>query len=680
VQVNVPVPAFPFPSIHIRINKKKWSRIFRLLGPLAIVAVVLVASVVSAAVGYYMSKDDGGGGGNDDLGSGRYANTTTVVDDSDISDVRKMTDDATKAAYKEIAEVSAKLRSDLVKYDITEDGATGDIIAKVYGPEKIYGFSAFPVQIVLDTRKSPIPFNYIHIRKVTVYLKDEDGRVHWTRTWDYGEFGSEGLNGERVVYTTILKVPDDYIYTVEQIVTTGQVSRQQVEKIFNATTKSWEIYVDIDAYRESWQSDPSITDPANCTGDGRRWDNTTGMCYIFNRNIDIKYKVNTLSAWKHVTRAQDIVLINDGMYASIPAKFINTEYGSKWVIYQEKFAGAVSDTFVVTAAAPVHVIGSTVDYRFHFVANPGYFDPLTPNITDDFRLIVVKVDKGGNYLSADSVSGNLGKLENSIEKALSAKYTEDPDAITYKVYAFAVFNIERDDGTTIPIWLAVEPLISVMPNERLALDDTQIEQLTQLVKDNEISEADTEQIVQYANQWINGLQDKIAEAEQLKEKAEAQQNDKAAEYASKAISEYQAAIDNLDKMKTTGDVQALLNYLNAAKKHEMSGDYYKSAAYKALSSEFEQAELDAKKAEEYSDLAKDYEPSMWYSLNNSISLPLGLTIADLVIIAVALLIAWLARKAGVGFLGMIIAAAIIGGWLFGKFIGGSLIGKLFGLL
>lgn len=48
--------------------------------------------------------------------------------------------------------------------------------------------------------------------------------------------------------------------------------------------------------------------------------------------------------------------------------------------------------------------------------------------------------------------------------------------------------------------------------------------------------------------------------------------------------------------------------LNAAKKHEQAGDYYRNAARKALNGDEEQAKIDAQKGQEYSDLAKEYEP------------------------------------------------------------------------
>ncbi|MEO2152567.1 MAG: hypothetical protein ABGW50_07910, partial [Thermococcus sp.] len=179
------------------------------------------------------------------------ATTDDLTKDTDtLQNTAKALDDTQQAAYKQIAELNAVLRSDLTKYDISETGATGDLWAEVYAPQKVYGFSAFPVQVKLYTKESNIPFSVVHIRSVKVYLKEENSSVPlWTRTWDYGA-GSEGLNGEDVVYSTVLKVPDPYQYQVKQMVNSGQVNKGLIMEIFNnASTKAWEIFVDIDAYR-----------------------------------------------------------------------------------------------------------------------------------------------------------------------------------------------------------------------------------------------------------------------------------------------------------------------------------------------------------------------------------------------------------------------------------------------
>ncbi|WCN28457.1 hypothetical protein [Thermococcus kodakarensis] len=555
----------------------------------------------------------GSRGGDSDSGATityeRQANGTTVKNDDD--ELNKVIDDANQQTYEGIAELTAKLRSDLVRYDTKEDGATGDLWIEIYAPSKIYGFSAFPVQAKLYTKESNIPFNVIHLRSVEIYLQKENSSVPlWKRVWDYGT-GSEGLNGQSVVYSTILKVPDDWVYQVQNAIQTGQVTRDLIEQIFSANTSTWEIFVKVDAYREVWQNDPQYTDQSSCTAQpNHKWDSNTSTCYVFVRNDDIKYTAYTTSAWRHVSMAHDIADLADGFYASLPVKFLNTEASTKWALYQEKYAGALSNFIILTFATPVHVIGSTADYKFYIVPNPGYFEPLNPSFNDDFRFVAVREYKDLSWTVADSIFGNLGTMspDTPTQKLLTAHYTEDLSTLTYKVYGLAYFTITRDDNITIPLWLVVNPKVSVIPNTRTVLADNQIDQLVQFTDDGKLEASEINQTKAIAASLINGLQEKITAAEDLKKKADAEGNEKASLYAEKAIQAYQDAIEALNKITQTDAVQEYLNWLNVAKKLEQAGDFYMSAAEKALYGEYEQAELDAQKGDELSQLADEYKP------------------------------------------------------------------------
>lgn len=660
--VNMPVPAFPFP---IDTDKRKLKQY---LFPFVILAIIVVAAAAAAA-GYYLgSSGDSGGSGGGTVTVSDYANTTDTTEDADtLKRIANVIDDANQEAYKKIAELNAMLRSDLTKYDIVESGATGDLWVEVYGPEKVYGFSAFPVQVKLYTKESNIPFSYVHIRRISIYIKEENSSVElWKRVWDYGE-GSEGLNGESAVYSTILKVPDPLAYQVKSLISTGTISKDVLESVFNTSTKWWEIYVDVDAYREVWQSDPSLTDQQSCENAGGKWDSNTNTCYVFVRNVDIDYHVQTTSAWKHVTRANDVALLDEGFYATLPVKFLASDAASKWSLYQEQFAGAISNFIILTYATPVHVMGSTADYKFYIAPNPGYFEPLKVNYTDDFRFLTVRVYKDGRWEVADSIFGNLGTLTDStaVEKLLNAKYTEDPEALTYKVFGMAYFEIQRDDGIIIPIWLVAKPEVSIIQNTRVVMDDTQIQQLTALVDDKEISEADLEQIRQTAKTWIDGINEKISNAKALKTKAESVDNEKAAEYADKAIRAYEEAISALQKLMQIGDYQMFLNWLNVAKKYEQAGDMYTNAAEKALYGEYEQAELDTKMAEDLIDLANNYKPGFSFFGGE---LPFGLTWMDVVVLIVAGIVAWFGRQF-FGPVGALFGLIIVIGWFAGRGVG-----------
>jgi len=663
MNVNMPAPFLP----HIKINRNK---IIKTIGPLGVAVIALIMFIAGAGAGYYLSSSGDEGGATSTVQN--YANETDATNDADtLNQIANAIEDANQEAYKKIAELNAMLRSDLTKYDITEEGATGDLWVEVYGPEKVYDFSAFPVQVKLYTKESNIPFSYVHIRSICIYIKEENSTVDlWKRVWDYGTSGSEGLNGESAVYSTILKVPDPLTYQVKNIITTGALSKDVIESVFNTSTKSWEIYVDVDAYREVWQSDPSLSDQQECENAGGKWDSDTSTCYVFVRNADIDYHVQTTSAWKHVTRANDVALLNEGFYASLPVKFLASDAASKWSLYQEQFAGAISNFIILTYANPIHVMGSTADYKFYIAPNPGYFEPLKVNYTDDFRFLTVRVYKDGHWEVADSIFGNLGTLTDStaVEKLLNAKYTEDPDALTYKVFGMAYFEIHRDDGITIPIWLVAKPGVSIIQNTRVVLDDTQIEQLTALVDDKEISEADLEQIRQTAQAWIEGINEKIVNAKALKAKAEGVNNNKAAEYAEKAIDAYEDAISALQKLIQTDDYQMFLNWLNVAKKYEQAGDMYTNAAEKALYGEYEQAELDAKMAEELIDLADSYKPGF---ILLGEGLPLGLTWIDIVVLIIAAIVAWIGRQF-FGPIGALLGLVVAIGWFAGRWFGSSL--------
>ncbi|NJF24549.1 DUF6861 domain-containing protein [Thermococcus sp. Bubb.Bath] len=591
-----------------------------------------VGAALGAAIGGYLgyrSSSSSSSSGKDDdsviIYNQQNATTEDVLNDKDVvSGTAKVLDDTQQAAYKQIAELNAVLRSDLTEYDISETGATGDLWAKIYAPQKVYGFSAFPVQVEVFTKKSNIPFSYVHLRSVKVYIKEQNSSIPlWTRTWDYGD-GSEGLNGQNVVYSTVLKVPDPYQYSVKQMIDTGQVNKDLIMELFNnATTKHWEIFVDIDAYREEWQNDPQYTDQSSCEAQpNHKWDANTSTCYAKIMDKDIDYHIETTSAWMHVTMARDIGLLTQGMYASLPIRFAKTNLASKWTLYQEKFVGSVSNFITLTYAAPVHVMGSTADYKFYIAPNPGYFKPLNITMTDDFRFFTVRVRDGGSWELADSVFGHLGDLtETGVPKDLNAHYTTGTDVLTYEVFGIAYFTITRKDGQQIPIWEIVWPKVSVEPNERQVLDDPQVQQLVTIVNQSTLTADDLAQLKASVNALINGLNEKLQTAKALEEQAHGVGNSDAESYAKKAESAYQAAIDALNHAASSKDKQQILNYLNAAKKYEQAGDFYISASKKAMYGAPEQAKLDAKMGDHISNIAEQYQPhiSVFGTAKNALS-------------------------------------------------------------
>lgn len=612
-----PVAAWPGEGLFHSIKQKVEDHATAIVG-VALIGAGIVASAtgVGATVGGYAilagasllgidylgHKADQWFGGSSDqttMTTQRNATESNAQNDDDNPDASKVTDDANQAGAKAVAELTAKLRSDFIQYG--SSGYGGDLSAEIWGPSSIYGFSAFPTQIRLTASESPIPFNVVHLLTISVYVIDKNGNKYWTRTWSYNMSDAILAPGQGAVYTTVLKGPDPLLYQIKNAVDTGQISRDLYDKIWNTSTSEFEIHVHVTAKREAWKGYPDATTESDCQAVNGKWYN--GECYVFDKYVDISLDAESTSAWKHVTGSVDVATISDGMYGTLPIKFLQTDAASKWVIYQSRYAGALSDFVVVTAASPVHVLNATANYKFIIAPNPGYFSPATPNITDDFRFVILRVLNGGEIEPADQVTGQLGTLATTKEMPLTAHYTDAPGVLTYHALGLAYVNIIRDDGTKIPVWLVAEPQISVQQNIMVAVADTEVQKLIASFKNN-----DQPAIEGTIQSLIQGLQQKIQDANDILQKAQGVGNEQAEEWAKQAIDEYNAAIDDLKKAEQSDDYQQFLNMLNAAKKHEQAGDYYRNAARKALNGDEEQAKIDAQKGQEYYELASEYEP------------------------------------------------------------------------
>uniref|UniRef100_UPI000194EC42 PT26-6P n=1 Tax=Thermococcus sp. 26-2 TaxID=195518 RepID=UPI000194EC42 len=522
-----------------------------------------------------------------------------TINDDDIDDVKKALDHATQAAHKAAAELTAKLRSDFVEYG--NGGTAGQVLIHIYGPGLIYGFSAFPVQIRLEIPNQPVPFNKVHITEVTAYVIDENNRTYWTRVWNSSTFRQGGYIADTLDLVTVMKAPDPLVYQIRDAIVTGQISRELYDKIWNTSTTHFEIRVIVKGYQEAWKTDSSVSNQSSCPSDGHWYEDA---CWVHDKDIDFTLKAETTTAWGHVTGTNDVATIDGGMLGSLPIKFLQSlDLSGKWVLYQNKYAGALSDFIIITAASPVHVLNSTAMYKFLITPNPGYFQPANPKISDEYRFVTLRVIEGGRMELADTTTGHIGDLTEPTFFGLTAHYTDAPGTLDYHALGLVYAYVERDDGVKIPIWLAAEPMISVLSNTYTVMKDQDVKNLIDLYK-----KKDREKINATTKAMINSLQEKIDEAEQLLAKAKGMNNENAIEYAQGAIDEYKAAINDLQKAAQQDDYQMFLNYLNAAKKHEMAGDYYVNAARKALNGDLEQAKIDAEKAKEYSNLAKEYEP------------------------------------------------------------------------
>ncbi|AJC70910.1 membrane protein [Thermococcus guaymasensis DSM 11113] len=519
---------------------------------------------------------------------GINATADDLEKDSDLLEKYHVVDDAQNQAYSELTELLAKLATTSVKYDVSMSGATGNIQLDLYGPDEILGFSAFPVKLRLYFASDPIEYNKIHLQKVTMYVVRADtGTAYYTyeRT-----FTNLTFNGDAYDINTFLKVPDDLDYEVANALSTGQITPDLIEKLKSAKTPQFEIYVRIDAYKEDWS--------------------LVNGTWVHVRDIPLTVTAQTQSVWRHVTSDSDVVLFQTGLNASMPAELLSLAMG-KFAPFIAQQWGAVSDVLIRPYSTPVHVQESTATWKFFVAPNHDFltmFDS-SPRIYDDFEVFAVRVLQNGAFEMADRRPNILGDMTTGIKEAYGAvKYTFGPDIVNYRVYALGLIWFERDDGTKIPAWVLIQPHMSVLSMEKLALDDTRLQKILPIFDDKQITELELQTLKAELESVKQDIQEKIQAAEQLKKMAEANGNTEAAEYADRAIKYYQLELQMLDQATSVEDAQLALNYLNAAKKYEYAADFEKQAADKAYKGDSEGAKALDSQAQEYKKDGDKYVP------------------------------------------------------------------------
>ena len=523
---------------------------------------------------------------------GANATTDDLSKDSDLLKNYQIVDDAQSKAYSELAELLAKLATKQTEYSLHMTGSTGNIQLKLFGPDEIRGFSAFPVKLRILTSADPIERNVIHLKKITMYVINPDtGTAYYTYTKTFT--GNEtSLNGGVYEITTFLKVPDKYDYDVVQAIQTGQITQDLINKLKNAETPQFEIFVKVDAVKEDWSLDSNGN-------------------WVHVRDIPLSVEAQTVSVYTHVTASRDVVLFQTGLNASLPSDMANLVMGKFAPFIAEQWGG-ISNVIVRPYATPVHVADSAATWKFFVAPNHGFltmFDK-SPEVYDDFEVFAIRVLQGGSFELADRRTNSLGDLSGETVKEAYGitKYTTGSDVVNYRVYALGLIWIKRDDGTKIPVWILVQPHMTVLDMEKLALDDTRIQRILPIFDDKKITETELQTLKAELDSVKQDILEKIEAAKQLKQMAEANGNKEAAQYADRAIKYYQLELQMLSQATQTDDAQLALNYLNAAKKYEYAADFEKQAAEKANNGDVEAAKYLDSQARQYKEQADDYVP------------------------------------------------------------------------
>jgi hypothetical protein len=542
-------------------------------GIVAVTAIVSGTCLVSKYMDLSFSKPSAV------VNTGKIPTLQSIEKSSDISDkllqnVKKYSEDK---AMKDFLELRSSVASSMVSCSVQCDGAVRDFRVRVLGPDKIYGYNVFPTQIniygILPTTAHPN--DKIHVTKVITYVMSNDTKFY-IRKWE----GDITLKNSDYTWNFMLKTPDLLYSKING-------SKSDLDEMLNSRPNEYVVVFDVEGYREVWTY--------KYGPDGK----VIGSEHV--QDIPLSLHVKTLTAFYHQ---------NDGMYelggfkGSLPIRFADER---ELVAYAIRANGALSNIIARVWADNVHVIDSSADYKIYSIGVSENLKPIGGQIVDDADITVFE----GNY-TVYKMSNKLGDLF-SIDRPweIPIKYKSnyhDTAAFSTYITIFAVCKGKDSAGEfRYPIWLVIKPLISVENNIEIALDDTRMTKITDLLKDGGLSENDLQTLHDIVEEAKNSINNKLNYVKNVN-----YNDEKAKEYVEKAMGYYEKAIDCLNDAENSNDAEEVARLVKLAEIYEQMGDYYTGAADKAEHSNYEEAEHDVEKAEELKDLADEYEGNIFF--------------------------------------------------------------------
>ena len=529
---------------------------------------------------------------------GKKPTKRELINDTDItSELANLRSEVEGEASKDILALRQQLRSSLSSYDISSSGSLADIRVGVKGSDKIYGFSAFPVSVnVYAPCPSDPEKNKVHIQRVTVYVKDTTtGNTWWKQTWT----GDKILRNSDYTWDFILKTPDPYYGKVKSIINNNNVDKKTLEELLNSDVNKFEVCIEVRGYREVWIWKRI-----------EREDGTVDRVLHHERDDPVNVDITSLSAWMHITTGKYKI---DGTEGSLPLKFADKR---EYTAYKMISNGAVSNLITRTWATPVHTFDSSADYKFVFLANPDYFDPLEPVISDDVKIVTLRTQHDGSCAVACQLTDNFGDLGSINSMASSMNYkTSGGNAVSFDTYVVLYATVESE-YKDFPIWIVAKPSITVLSNKEVIFSDERVSEIASILEKEKITEKDIKRIRETSEVMKSGFEDKKQSANALK--AKCGNNNEAKKYAEKSIEYYNKAVRALDNLHSTGDPEQIAILLKQAKNYEMIADYYADASEKALYGQIDQAKISVGNAQKIEKVTKQYEPSIWFGAGSAL--------------------------------------------------------------
>lgn len=637
--------------------------------PALAVAGVAIAGGIAAN---YIYRTVTGKDSNNAVTTGGKDVTTDDLNKSSMDDTIGKTQSYSDAdASKDLLLTRQAFASKLVTHSFQFSGSTADIHVEVKAPDKIMGFSPFPVQVILHgSVPSDPPQSCIHIQSVKVYVVDEEGRLWSKDEWNgdlvlrhKSDWYPDAL-GTSYVFNFTLDAPDPYLSIAKKAATSGAgITTKELDELVHAKTKKFETIVEVKGYRELWRwesvagcrSDSYIYEGTDIDPEdkpiGRLWgdkliaslsasdppkrpddivaewhpdpeDDHYGSIYSPARQnpstVDLSVNGKTLSIYNAV---HDGTYYLNGQRGSYPADFGTIRELLSYACYCN---GATSILVGRIWATPVHVFDSTADYKVAIITCPENMLPLNISVYDDYRFLVMRSFTNGVSAIAWQVPGsfngvidpNFAHTQLGGQSKVTVKYTHDTNTVAYDVYyvMFGTIKLHNTNGIVKerPYWFIIKPDIGVLDNNVVSLSDEVTNKVIKIVDDSRITQDEANTLKQLADTATVSLEKKKSMANDFANRYK-DSNENASYYAEQAVKCYDKAIEHLKSIEGTADANDVKRHYKLAEDYERAGDYFYDAAQKAAFGKYDQAKASVDIANKFLDDAKQYEPSMFFT-------------------------------------------------------------------
>lgn len=464
-----------------------------------------------------------------------------------------------------------EIKSEMTPYYCVGYEVGGLVQEVINAPDKIGGFSVFPVRITVKTPSidSMFPEDVIdygddqytidvigHTEINSVTFKVMQGGTVVSK-YELTDLNITSENQEHT-FDAILKVPDDYASEVAVMTQGGNLDLNDLNALVTADVENFEIYTEVNHNLVVWKEnaewarwDLEEHTPEEEEDKPLRWDDDDD-------GKDDPWKNTSYISYRHTTSATqsilDGIVDHKGKEGGLGSEY-RDQYDDEMFAFKADANGATSNIVMTIKSSMIHELNNPSGYSVTIIGYPEYFDTYSTDMkvqNVSYRLVAINYHADGtSTISTDSKSdGILPDLSKVGVINTILDYNSDEDTVA--IYPFLlvsgrVYQTEDNPDRSFPVWAISKPRITIRSNYVFVITDHS-KLIDSFLADGDFTSSERDQTEAMLEGDVADYLSKIAELESNRDFADDTDSKNAYQ---KAIDYYQKAIDSLTAISLT---------------------------------------------------------------------------------------------------------------------------------